>query len=47
MIEYVTGDLLAAGCEALVNTVNCVGVMGRGVALAGLSNLDTLVFEPH
>ena len=35
MIEYVTGgDLLAAECEALVNTVNCVGVMGRGVALA-------------
>ena len=35
MIEYVTGgDLLAAECEALVNSVNCVGVMGRGVALA-------------
>ena len=54
MIKYVTGDLLAAECEALVNSVNCVGVMGRGVALAfkrrfpaGLPNLDTLVFEPH
>lgn len=34
MIRYVTGDLLAAECEALVNSVNCVGVMGRGVALA-------------
>ncbi len=34
MIKYVTGDLLAAECEALVNSVNCVGVMGRGVALA-------------
>ena len=34
MIKYVTGDLLAADSEALVNTVNCVGVMGRGVALA-------------
>ena len=28
MIKYVTGDLLAADSEALVNSVNCVGVMG-------------------
>ena len=34
MIDYVTGDLLKADREALVNSVNCVGVMGRGVALA-------------
>lgn len=33
MFEYVTGDLLSADVEALVNTVNCVGVMGRGIAL--------------
>lgn len=33
MIEYTTGNLLNADVEALVNTVNCVGVMGRGVAL--------------
>lgn len=33
MIELKTGDILAADAEALVNTVNCVGVMGRGVAL--------------
>ena len=33
MIEYVKGDILAADAEALVNTVNCVGVMGRGIAL--------------
>jgi len=33
MIEYRTGDILTADVEALVNTVNCVGVMGRGVAL--------------
>lgn len=33
MIEYRTGDLLHADVEALVNTVNCVGVMGRGIAL--------------
>ena len=33
MIEYTTGDILKADAEALVNTVNCVGIMGRGVAL--------------
>ncbi len=33
MIEFKTGDILAENVEALVNSVNCVGVMGRGVAL--------------
>ena len=33
MIEYRTGDILREEAEALVNTVNCVGVMGRGIAL--------------
>lgn len=32
MIELTTGDLLKADAEALVNTVNCDGFMGRGVA---------------
>jgi O-acetyl-ADP-ribose deacetylase (regulator of RNase III) len=33
MIQPATGDILQAPAEALVNTVNCVGVMGRGIAL--------------
>jgi O-acetyl-ADP-ribose deacetylase (regulator of RNase III) len=33
MIELRRGDILKQDAEALVNTVNCVGVMGRGVAL--------------
>ena len=33
MIRIKIGDLLAEDVEALVNTVNCVGVMGRGLAL--------------
>ena len=33
MIEFRTGDILQADAEALVNTVNCVGIMGRGIAL--------------
>jgi len=33
MLKFKTGDILAEDAEALVNTVNCVGVMGRGLAL--------------
>ena len=33
MIEYKKGDILKEDVEALVNTVNCVGIMGRGIAL--------------
>ena len=33
MIEFKTGNILTEDAEALVNTVNCVGFMGRGIAL--------------
>lgn len=33
MIELTSGDILKDEAEAIVNTVNCVGVMGRGIAL--------------
>ena len=33
MIAYKTGNILTENAEALVNTLNCVGVMGRGIAL--------------
>ncbi len=33
MIRYTSGDILQSEADALVNTVNCVGVMGRGIAL--------------
>lgn len=33
MIKFTRGDILQADVEAIVNTVNCVGVMGRGIAL--------------
>jgi len=33
MIQFKTGDILREDVEALVNTVNCVGFMGRGIAL--------------
>ena len=33
MINYKSGDILKENVDALVNTVKCVGVMGRGIAL--------------
>ena len=33
MITFTQGNLLEADVEALVNTVNTVGVMGKGIAL--------------
>lgn len=32
MIIYTTGDLLESSASALVNTVNCEGYMGKGIA---------------
>lgn len=33
MISYTKGNLFESGADALVNTVNTVGVMGKGIAL--------------
>lgn len=33
MIRYQSGSLLDSPAQTLVNTVNCVGVMGKGIAL--------------
>ena len=33
MVKVIIGDLFASKAQTLVNTVNCVGVMGKGVAL--------------
>lgn len=33
MITYTTGDILQADVDAVINTVNTVGVMGKGLAL--------------
>lgn len=32
-IEIIDGDIFSSRCQTLVNTVNCVGVMGAGLAL--------------
>lgn len=33
MLKFAKGDLLKANTQAIINTVNCVGVMGKGIAL--------------
>eukprot|EP01040_Poterioochromonas_malhamensis_P023158 gene23158-28306_t len=33
MLRFTTGNILDSSAEALVNTVNTVGVMGKGIAL--------------
>ena len=33
MIQYITGNILDSTAQALVNTVNTMGVMGKGIAL--------------
>ncbi len=32
-VRVLTGDLFASPAQTFVNTVNCVGVMGKGIAL--------------
>jgi len=33
MIKITNGDIFKSKSEAIVNTINCVGVMGKGIAL--------------
>ena len=32
MIKFVTGDIFNSNADCLINTVNCEGVMGKGIA---------------
>ena len=32
MIEFKKGNIFTTECEVIVNTVNCSGVMGAGIA---------------
>lgn len=32
-IEFRTGNIFESDCETIVNPINCVGVMGKGLAL--------------
>jgi O-acetyl-ADP-ribose deacetylase (regulator of RNase III) len=42
-VRYCSGDITADDADLLVNTVNCVGVMGKGVALAFKSRWPSIM----
>ncbi|MGB3466200.1 MAG: macro domain-containing protein [Cyclobacteriaceae bacterium] len=46
MIRFTKGNILESHSEALVNTVNTVGVMGKGIALAFKKSFP-IVFEEY
>lgn len=47
MIKEVAGNLLEARAEALVNAVNCVGVMGKGIALQFRQKFPAAYFDDY
>ena len=46
MIKTVSGDMFQSNHEAMVNPVNCVGVMGKGIA-AQFKQLYPKMFEEY
>ena len=46
MLTFTTGNILEDEADALVNTVNCVGVMGKGIALQ-FKKAFPQIFEPY
>jgi O-acetyl-ADP-ribose deacetylase (regulator of RNase III)/uncharacterized protein YwgA len=44
-VEIRQGDILNSQAQTLVNTVNCVGVMGKGIALAFKRRFPTMFAE--
>ncbi|MBI2579367.1 MAG: macro domain-containing protein [Candidatus Aenigmarchaeota archaeon] len=46
MITFVTGNLFDSAAQVLTNTVNCVGAMGKGVALE-FKNRYPAMFEEY
>lgn len=46
MVTFVKGDMFKSPAQVLTNTVNCVGVMGAGVALE-FKNRHPMMFEDY
>src|SRR3989344_2819446 len=44
-VKVLTGDLFNSNCQTWVNTVNCVGVMGKGIALEFKSRFPDMFSE--
>ena len=47
MIKFVRGDMFEGDFDILVNTVNCKGVMGAGVALAFKKRFPSMFKDYH
>ena len=47
MIQFVKGDIFQSDCEAFVNPVNCVGTMGKGLALAFREKFPASMFADY
>ena len=45
MIIFKTGDIFKSECQTIVNTVNCVGVMGKGLALQFKKKFPDMYYE--
>ena len=43
MVEVKIGDIFESKSQTLVNTVNCVGVMGKGIALGFKNDSPTCI----
>lgn len=46
IIKIENGNIFESTCQTLVNTVNCVGVMGKGLALE-MKNKYPLMFQKY
>lgn len=44
-VEVISGDLFESGAQTLVNAVNCVGVMGKGIALEFKSRFPDMYMD--
>lgn len=47
MIHYVKGDIFESPASVLVNPVNCVGVMGKGLAMKFKQRFSAMYAEYH
>lgn len=39
------GNIFESKCTTIVNTINCVGVMGKGIALEFKKNIQTCLWN--
>ena len=46
MIRYIEGDIFKSPAQVIVNTVNTVGVMGKGIALEFKKLYPDMLIEP-